>query len=84
MGRRLRLVAALVCGFAHKSQVLAEHGKDAGTDHDAIVWSANFNSVIGESEADVADRIARLRARIHHRHNRTGHRSAETATRPRM
>jgi|GEM_PF-2796754 len=29
----------------------------------------NFNSVIGESEADVADRIARLGARIHHRHN---------------
>jgi hypothetical protein len=43
--------------------VLAVHGKDVGTDYDAIVRSANFNSVIGESEADVGDLIARLRAR---------------------
>ncbi len=50
-------------GFTHKSQVLAEHCRDVGTDYDAIVRSANFNSVIGESEADVKDRIAGLRAR---------------------
>ncbi|MUL85788.1 MULTISPECIES: LLM class F420-dependent oxidoreductase [unclassified Mycolicibacterium] len=50
-------------GFAHKSQVLAGHCKDVGTEYDAIVRSANFNAVIGESEADVADRVARLRAR---------------------
>ena len=30
---------------------------------DAIVRSANFNAVIGTSEADVADRVARVRAR---------------------
>ena len=41
-------------GFAHKSQVLADHCRDVGTDYDAIVRSANFNAVIGESEADVA------------------------------
>ena len=48
--------------FAHKSQVLADHCRDVGTDYDAIVRSANFNAVIGESEADVEDRIARIRA----------------------
>ena len=49
--------------FAHKSQVLADHCRDVGTDYDAIVRSANFNAVIGESEADVNERVARLRAR---------------------
>ena len=49
-------------GFAHKSQVLADHCRVVGTDYDAIVRSANFNSVIGTSEADVKERIARLRA----------------------
>jgi F420-dependent oxidoreductase-like protein len=50
-------------GFSHKSQVLANHCRDVGTDYDAIVRSANFNAVIGESEADVKERVARLRAR---------------------
>jgi alkanesulfonate monooxygenase SsuD/methylene tetrahydromethanopterin reductase-like flavin-dependent oxidoreductase (luciferase family) len=50
-------------GFVHKSQVLADHCRDVGTDYDAIVRSANFNAVIGESDADVKDRVARLRAR---------------------
>jgi alkanesulfonate monooxygenase SsuD/methylene tetrahydromethanopterin reductase-like flavin-dependent oxidoreductase (luciferase family) len=50
-------------GFAHKSQVLAGHCRDVGTDYDAIVRSANFNAVVGESEADIADRVARVRAR---------------------
>lgn len=50
-------------GFDHKSQVLAGHCRDVGTDYGAIVRSANFNAVIGDSEADVADRVARLRAR---------------------
>jgi alkanesulfonate monooxygenase SsuD/methylene tetrahydromethanopterin reductase-like flavin-dependent oxidoreductase (luciferase family) len=49
-------------GFAHKSQVLAEHCRKQGTDFDAIVRSANFNAVIGTSETDVKDRVARLRA----------------------
>jgi F420-dependent oxidoreductase-like protein len=49
--------------FAHKSQVLAGHCRNVGTDYDAIVRSANFNAVIGASEADVKDRVARLRAR---------------------
>ena len=46
-------------GFAHKSQVLADHCRDVGTDYGAIVRSANFNAVVGESEADVEERIAR-------------------------
>lgn len=50
-------------GFAHKSQVLEEHCRDVGTDYGAIVRSANFNAVIGDSESDVAERVARLRAR---------------------
>ncbi len=49
--------------FAHKSQVLADHCRDVGTDYDAIVRSSNFNAVIGESEGDVAKRIDRIRAR---------------------
>ena len=49
--------------FAHKSQVLADHCRDVGTDYDAIVRSANFNAVVGESEADVEERIDRIRAR---------------------
>jgi F420-dependent oxidoreductase-like protein len=49
-------------GFRRKSQVLADHCRDVGTDYGAIVRSANFNSVLGESEADVEDRLARIRA----------------------
>ncbi len=51
-------------GFAHKSQVLADHCREVGTDYGAIVRSANFNAVIGQSQADVKDRIARLRDRL--------------------
>jgi F420-dependent oxidoreductase-like protein len=50
-------------GFAHKSQILADHCRAVGTDYDAIVRSANFNSVIGTSDSDVKERVARLRAR---------------------
>ena len=50
--------------FRHKSEVLAAHCKDLGTDFDAIVRSANYNVVIGETEKDVQDRLAWLRS--HH------------------
>ena len=50
-------------GFAHKSKVLADHCRDVGTDYGAIVRSANFNAVVGSSEADVAERVERIRAR---------------------
>jgi F420-dependent oxidoreductase-like protein len=48
--------------FAHKSQVLAEHCKDVGTDFDAIVRSITLNVTIGETEKDVAEKVAWTRA----------------------
>jgi alkanesulfonate monooxygenase SsuD/methylene tetrahydromethanopterin reductase-like flavin-dependent oxidoreductase (luciferase family) len=50
-------------GFAHKSGLLADHCRSVGTDYDAIVRSANFNSVIGDSDAEITERVERLRAR---------------------
>ena len=47
-------------GFAHKSQVLAEHCAAIGRDPAEITRSANYNVVIGETEADVDDKIAWL------------------------
>jgi F420-dependent oxidoreductase-like protein len=48
--------------FTHKSEILAQHCRDVGTDFDAIVRSANFNVIIGETEKDVADKLDWLRA----------------------
>ncbi|GAA3544296.1 LLM class F420-dependent oxidoreductase [Amycolatopsis ultiminotia] len=50
--------------FKHKSEVLEAHCKDVGTDFGKIVRSANYNVVIGETEKDVQDRLAWIRA--HH------------------
>src|SRR5690606_29222018 len=43
--------------FAHKSAVLEGHCRDVGRDFGEITRSANFNVVIGETEAEVADRL---------------------------
>jgi F420-dependent oxidoreductase-like protein len=51
-------------GFAHKSEVLAGHCRDVGTDFDAIVRSVNVNAVVGTSEADVKGRLQRIRDRL--------------------
>ncbi|MGC4788128.1 LLM class F420-dependent oxidoreductase [Micromonospora sp. DT178] len=48
--------------FVHKSQILAQHCKDVGTDFDAITRSAFFLVTIGETEKDVADKMARLKS----------------------
>jgi F420-dependent oxidoreductase-like protein len=48
--------------FRHKSEILAGHCKDVGTDFGAIVRSSNFNVIIGETERDVADKLAWIRA----------------------
>ena len=48
--------------FKHKSEVLAAHCRDVGTDFDAIVRSGNYNVVIGETEKDVQDKLAWVRA----------------------
>ena len=44
--------------FEHKSEALRGHCSDAGRDFDSIVRSANYNVVIGETEAQVEDRLA--------------------------
>jgi alkanesulfonate monooxygenase SsuD/methylene tetrahydromethanopterin reductase-like flavin-dependent oxidoreductase (luciferase family) len=61
--------------FQRKSDILAQHCKDVGTDFDAIVRSGNFNVVIGETEKDVADKLAWVRAHY------TPHLPAETLER---
>jgi F420-dependent oxidoreductase-like protein len=48
--------------FRRKSEVLAAHCRDVGTDFDAIVRSANFNVVIGETEKDVQDKLDWMRS----------------------
>jgi F420-dependent oxidoreductase-like protein len=44
--------------FRRKSEILAEHCRELGTDYDAITRSANYNVVMAETDADVQDRIA--------------------------
>ncbi|MBR7827306.1 LLM class F420-dependent oxidoreductase [Actinospica sp. MGRD01-02] len=51
-------------GFARKSELLAEHCREVGTDYDAIVRSANYNVIIGETEKDVRDKIAWYRSHL--------------------
>ncbi|MDO5499938.1 MAG: LLM class flavin-dependent oxidoreductase, partial [Propionibacteriaceae bacterium] len=55
-------------GFAHKSEILRAHCAEAGTDFEAIVRSANYNTFIGRDEAEVAERrqafIDRLRPHL--------------------
>ena len=48
--------------FRRKSEILAQHCKDVGTDFGAIVRSSNFNVIIGESNTDVADKLNWVRA----------------------
>ena len=48
-------------GFAHKSEVLAGHCREVGTDFDAITRSVILNVTIGETEKEVADRLAWVR-----------------------
>ena len=50
--------------FAHKSKILAGHCRDVGTDYDAIVRSANVNAILGDSDADFAQRARRVRDRL--------------------
>ena len=44
--------------FTRKSEILQAHCREVGTDYGAIVRSANYNVVIGETEKDVQDRLA--------------------------
>ena len=47
-------------GFTRKSELLAGHCRDVGTDFDAIIRSANYNVAIGATEAEVDDRLQQL------------------------
>ncbi|WP_043501441.1 LLM class F420-dependent oxidoreductase [Georgenia sp. SUBG003] len=51
-------------GFARKSQILREHCAAVGTDFDQITRSANYNVIIGSTEAEVEERTAELAARL--------------------
>ena len=48
--------------FSAKSEILAGHCRDIGRDVDEIVRSANFNVVIGRTEAEVQSRLDWIRA----------------------
>jgi F420-dependent oxidoreductase-like protein len=50
--------------FKHKSDILAQHCRDLGTDFDAITRSVNITAVIGDSESDVNSRLSRIRDRM--------------------
>ena len=46
--------------FRRKSEILAAHCRDLGTDFDSITRSANYNVVVGASAAEVEDRLGRI------------------------
>jgi F420-dependent oxidoreductase-like protein len=48
--------------FVHKSEILRAHCADVGTDFGAITRSANYSVVIGETDAQVKDRLAWIRS----------------------
>jgi F420-dependent oxidoreductase-like protein len=48
--------------FRRKSDILAGHCADVGTDFEAIVRSANFNVVIAATNDELADKVAWIRA----------------------
>lgn len=50
--------------FARKSEILAAHCREVGTDYGSIVRSANVNAVLGTSDADLQARLNRVRDRI--------------------
>ena len=45
-------------GFRRKSEILAGHCRELGTNFDAITRSANYSVILGETEKDVQDRLA--------------------------
>lgn len=51
-------------GFAHKAEVLRGHCADLGRDPSEITMTANYNVAIGETEKEVADRLASLHDRM--------------------
>ncbi len=50
--------------FTRKSAMLEAHTQEIGRDFGSIVRSANYNCVIGSSEAEVEDRLRAIEARM--------------------
>jgi len=50
--------------FSHKKQVFEAHCADLGRDPGEVVLSTNFNTVVGSTEAEVADRLDAIEARV--------------------
>ena len=48
----------------HKSDVLRGHCDALGRDFSTITRSANFNTIVGETEAEASDRLAAVKARL--------------------
>ena len=93
----LRWLKAVVVSDVEKAHVMRQVGDREDGAQSPFSWGSlcdvsflgiryrlSFRSSSNCSSVGVVDRIAWLRGRIRHRHKRTGHRSAETATRPRM
>jgi F420-dependent oxidoreductase-like protein len=51
-------------GFQHKSALLEEHCREVGTDFGAITRSANYNVIIGSTEAEVTEQLSWLRSHL--------------------
>src|SRR6478609_2732675 len=50
--------------FRKKSEILAQHCKEVGTEFDAITRSGNYNVIIGDSEKDVEDKLTQVHDRL--------------------
>ncbi|WP_166356432.1 TIGR03560 family F420-dependent LLM class oxidoreductase [Phytoactinopolyspora limicola] len=53
-----------IATFVRKSEILAEHCRDLGTDFESITRSSSFNIIVGETEAEVDDKLARFADRL--------------------
>jgi F420-dependent oxidoreductase-like protein len=50
--------------FDHKSEILRGHCDTIGRDFSSITRSSNFNTIVGATEAEAADRLAAVIARL--------------------
>jgi alkanesulfonate monooxygenase SsuD/methylene tetrahydromethanopterin reductase-like flavin-dependent oxidoreductase (luciferase family) len=50
--------------FTHKSEILAGHCREVGTDFSSIVRSACVNAILGSSASEVTERSTRVRDRL--------------------
>jgi alkanesulfonate monooxygenase SsuD/methylene tetrahydromethanopterin reductase-like flavin-dependent oxidoreductase (luciferase family) len=50
--------------FKRKSEILAAHCKEVGTDFSQITRSADYNVIIGETDKDVQEKLAWIRAHL--------------------